>query len=167
RPYEGVSFEPCLTTPPTSSEPSYYFVSHRPWKASLQVWTRNPSCVSAFQWGLQSSGKTRLDAPRLETKSLSSSVLPPSYASDRLSGNNRDPALKPKRSHRKADPDAAHRPRILEMDKEENRRSVLMPTHRRRGSFSSENYWRKSYESAEDCSEAAGSPARKVKMRRH
>uniref|UniRef100_F7DA65 RNA demethylase ALKBH5 n=1 Tax=Equus caballus TaxID=9796 RepID=F7DA65_HORSE len=53
--------------------------------------------------------KTRLDAPRLETKSLSSSVLPPSYASDRLSGNNRDPALKPKRSHRKADPDAAHR----------------------------------------------------------
>uniref|UniRef100_A0A2K6T0D9 RNA demethylase ALKBH5 n=1 Tax=Saimiri boliviensis boliviensis TaxID=39432 RepID=A0A2K6T0D9_SAIBB len=110
---------------------------------------------------------TRLDAPRLETKSLSSSVLPPSYASDRLSGNNRDPALKPKRSHRKADPDAAHRPRILEMDKEENRRSVLLPTHRRRGSFSSENYWRKSYESAEDCSEAAGSPARKVKMRRH
>ncbi|XP_032125107.1 RNA demethylase ALKBH5, partial [Sapajus apella] len=111
--------------------------------------------------------KTRLDAPRLETKSLSSSVLPPSYASDRLSGNNRDPALKPKRSHRKADPDAAHRPRILEMDKEENRRSVLLPTHRRRGSFSSENYWRKSYESSEDCSEAAGSPARKVKMRRH
>uniref|UniRef100_H0X7V5 Uncharacterized protein n=1 Tax=Otolemur garnettii TaxID=30611 RepID=H0X7V5_OTOGA len=106
--------------------------------------------------------KTRLDAPRLETKSLSSSLLPPSYASDRLSGNNRDPALKPKRSHRKADPDAAHRPRILEMDKEENRRSVLLPTHRRRGSFSSENYWRKSYESSEDCSEAAGSPARKA-----
>ncbi|KAI2581702.1 alkB homolog 5, RNA demethylase [Homo sapiens] len=53
------------------------------------------------------------------------------------------------------------------MDKEENRRSVLLPTHRRRGSFSSENYWRKSYESSEDCSEAAGSPARKVKMRRH
>lgn len=52
------------------------------------------------------------------------------------------------------------------MDKEENRRSVLLPTHRRRGSFSSENYWRKSYES-EDCSEAAGSPTRKVKMRRH
>ncbi|XP_030742351.2 RNA demethylase ALKBH5, partial [Echinops telfairi] len=111
--------------------------------------------------------KTRLDAPRLETKSLSSSLLPPSYASDRLSGNNRDPALKPKRSHRKADPDAAHRPRILEMDKEENRRSVLLPTHRRRGSFSSENYWRKSYESTEDCSEAASSPTRKVKMRRH
>nr|XP_005893556.1 PREDICTED: RNA demethylase ALKBH5 [Bos mutus] len=111
--------------------------------------------------------KTRLDAPRLETKSLSSSVLPPSYASDRLSGNNRDPALKPKRSHRKADPDAAHRPRILEMDKEENRRSVLLPAHRRAGRFSSENYRRKSYEPGEDCSEAAGSPARKVKMRRH
>ncbi|XP_023509416.1 RNA demethylase ALKBH5 isoform X2 [Equus przewalskii] len=59
------------------------------------------------------------------------------------------------------------KPRILEMDKEENRRSVLLPTHRRRGSFSSENYWRKSYESGEDCSEAAGGPARKVKMRRH
>ncbi|XP_010841471.1 PREDICTED: RNA demethylase ALKBH5 [Bison bison bison] len=111
--------------------------------------------------------KTRLDAPRLETKSLSSSVLPPSYASDRLSGNNRDPALKPKRSHRKADPDAAHRPRILEMDKEENRRSVLLPAHRRAGRFSSENYRRKSYEPGEDCSEAAGSPARKGKMRRH
>lgn len=53
--------------------------------------------------------RTRLDAPRLETKSLSSSVLPPGYNSDRLSGNNRDQILKPKRSHRKADPDAAHR----------------------------------------------------------
>ncbi|PKU37069.1 hypothetical protein llap_12634 [Limosa lapponica baueri] len=53
--------------------------------------------------------KTRLDAPRLETKSLSSSVLPPGYNSDRLSGSNRDQILKPKRSHRKADPDAAHR----------------------------------------------------------
>jgi alkylated DNA repair protein alkB family protein 5 len=85
--------------------------------------------------------KSRVDAPRLETKSLSSSILPPSYASDSLSGNNRDPALK---SKRKADPDAAHRPRILEMDKEENQCSVLLPTHRRRGSFSSENYWWKS-----------------------
>ncbi|XP_035195692.1 RNA demethylase ALKBH5 [Oxyura jamaicensis] len=113
--------------------------------------------------------KTRLDAPRLETKSLSSSVLPPGYASDRLSGNNRDQILKPKRSHRKADPDAAHRPRILEMDKEENRRSVLLPKHRRRSNFSSENYWRRSYEYTEDCEEEEedGSPARKVKMRRH
>nr|XP_016846755.1 PREDICTED: cytosolic endo-beta-N-acetylglucosaminidase isoform X4 [Anolis carolinensis] len=84
--------------------------------------------------------KTRLDAPRLEMRTLM-----PGYASDRLSGSNRDPILKPKRSHRKADPDAAHRPRILEMDKEENRRSVLLPKHRRRSHFSSENYWRKSH----------------------
>ena len=100
-------------------------------------------------------------------KSLSSSVLPPSYASDHLSGNNRDPALKPKWSHHKADPDAAHRSRILETDKEENQRSVLLSTHRRRSSFSSENYWLKSDEPREDCSEAAGSPAPKVKMQRH
>lgn len=62
-----------------------------------------------------------------------------------------------------------HRPRILEMDKEENRRSVLLPKHRRRSSFSSENYWRRSYEYTEDCDEEEedGSPARKVKMRRH
>ena len=53
------------------------------------------------------------------------------------------------------------------MDKEENRRSVQLPAHRRAGRFSSENYRRKSYEPGEDCSEAAGSPARKVKMRRH
>lgn len=55
------------------------------------------------------TSRTRVDAPRLETRSLSSSVLVPGYASDRLSGSNRDPILKPKRSHRKADPDAAHR----------------------------------------------------------
>lgn len=66
-----------------------------------------------------------------------------------------------------ASPTLPHRPRILEMDKEENRRSVLLPAHRRGGRFSSENYRRKSYEPGEDCSEAAGSPARKVKMRRH
>lgn len=62
-----------------------------------------------------------------------------------------------------------HRPRILEMDKEENRRSVLLPKHRRRSNFSSENYWRRSYEYTEDCDEEEedGSPARKVKMRRH
>lgn len=61
------------------------------------------------------------------------------------------------------------RPRILEMDKEENRRSVLLPKHRRRSNFSSENYWRRSYEYTEDCDEEEedGSPARKVKMRRH
>uniref|UniRef100_A0A7M4G192 RNA demethylase ALKBH5 n=1 Tax=Crocodylus porosus TaxID=8502 RepID=A0A7M4G192_CROPO len=108
--------------------------------------------------------KTRLDAPRLETKSLSSSVLTAGYTSDRLSGSNRDQILKPKRSHRKADPDAAHRPRILEMDKEENRRSVLLPKHRRRSNFSSENYWRRSYEYTEDYDEEEedGSPARKL-----
>ena len=66
-----------------------------------------------------------------------------------------------------ASPTLSHRPRILEMDKEENRRSVLLPALRRGGRFSSENYRRKSYEPGEDCSEAAGSPARKVKMRRH
>ncbi|XP_061027703.1 RNA demethylase ALKBH5-like, partial [Eubalaena glacialis] len=110
--------------------------------------------------------KSGLDAPWLETKSLSSSVLPPSYASDHLLGNNRDSALKPKRSHRKADPDAAHRSRILETD-EENQRSVLLPTHRWRSSFSSENYWLKSDEPGEDCSEVAGSPVPKVKMQRH
>lgn len=62
-----------------------------------------------------------------------------------------------------------HRPRILEMDKEENRRSVLLPKHRRRSNFSSENYWRRSSEYTEDCDEEEedGSPARKVKMRRH
>lgn len=61
------------------------------------------------------------------------------------------------------------RPRILEMDKEENRRSVLLPKHRRRSNFSSENYWRRSYEYTEDYDEEEedGSPARKVKMRRH
>ncbi|XP_075421201.1 RNA demethylase ALKBH5, partial [Ascaphus truei] len=109
--------------------------------------------------------KTRTEAPRVETKSLSSSYQP-----ERLSGSNRPHALKPKRSHRKADPDAAHRPRILEMDKEENRRSVLLPKQRRRSNFSSENYWRRSYEyvdTYEDTEEDEGSPARKVKMRRH
>lgn len=60
-----------------------------------------------------------------------------------------------------------HRPRILEMDKEENRRSVLLPAPRRRGGLSSENYWRQAAEAGGDCSAATGGPARKVKMRRH
>ncbi|XP_053327711.1 RNA demethylase ALKBH5 [Spea bombifrons] len=109
--------------------------------------------------------KTRNEAPRLETKSFSSSYNP-----ERLSGSKRQHVLKPKRSHRKADPDAAHRPRILEMDKEENRRSVLLPKPRKRSNFSSENYWRRSYESVDgygEIGEDEGSPARKVKMRRH
>ncbi|PIO24452.1 hypothetical protein AB205_0053640 [Aquarana catesbeiana] len=107
--------------------------------------------------------RTRTEAPRLE-KALSGVYHP-----DRLSGN-RQHILKPKRSHRKADPDAAHRPRILEMDKEENRRSVLLPKPRRRSIVSSENYWRRPYEyvdSYTDTGEDEGSPARKVKMRRH
>nr|XP_033819707.1 RNA demethylase ALKBH5 [Geotrypetes seraphini] len=118
--------------------------------------------------------KTRTEAPRLETRSLSSSTLP-GYTSNRLSGSNKlQQILKPKRSHRKADPDAAHRPRILEMDKEENRRSVLLPKHRRQSNFSSENYWRRSYEytdyyeeGGEEEQDDDSSPARKVKMRRH
>eukprot|EP00069_Balaena_mysticetus_P009373 bmy_20192T0 len=76
------------------------------------------------------------------------------------------PVRRKSRSHHKADPDAAYRSRILETD-EENRRSVLLPTHRWRSSFSSENYWLKSDEPGEDCSEVAGSPVPKVKMQRH
>ncbi|OCT64457.1 RNA demethylase ALKBH5 [Xenopus laevis] len=109
--------------------------------------------------------KTRTEAPRLEMKSLSSSYQP-----ERLQGSNRQHILKPKRSHRKADPDAAHRPRILEMDKEENRRSVLLPKQRRRSHFSSENYWRRSHDHVDTYTETGedeGSPVRKVKMRRH
>lgn len=60
-----------------------------------------------------------------------------------------------------------HRPRVLEMDKEENRRSVLLPAPRRRGGLRADSYWRQSDEAGEDCSAAAGGPARKVKMRRH
>ncbi|XP_075035322.1 RNA demethylase ALKBH5 [Mixophyes fleayi] len=109
--------------------------------------------------------KTRTEAPRLEAKSLSGS-----YQVERLSGSNRQHILKPKRSHRKADPDAAHRPRVLEMDKEENRRSVILPKPRRRSNFSSENYWRRPYDYVDtytDMGEDEGSPVRKVKMRRH
>ncbi|OCT61759.1 hypothetical protein XELAEV_18047788mg [Xenopus laevis] len=109
--------------------------------------------------------KTRTEAPRLEMKSLSSSYQP-----ERLYGSNRQQILKPKRSHRKADPDAAHRPRVLEMDKEENRRSVLLPKQRRRSHFSSENYWRRSHDYVDTYTETGedeGSPVRKVKMRRH
>ncbi|KAG8433343.1 hypothetical protein GDO86_017574 [Hymenochirus boettgeri] len=108
--------------------------------------------------------KTRTEAPRVDTKSLTSS-----YEPERLYGSNRQHILKPKRSHRKADPDAAHRPRILEMDKEENRRSVILPKQRRRSHFSSENYWRRSDEYMDTYIETRdeGSPVRKVKMRRH
>lgn len=56
------------------------------------------------------------------------------------------------------------------MDKEENRRSVLLPKPRRRSNFSSENYWRRPYDYVDnytDTGEDEDSPARKVKMRRH
>ncbi|KAL1005263.1 hypothetical protein UPYG_G00056830 [Umbra pygmaea] len=90
--------------------------------------------------------KTRPDAPRVD-QNPSRKTSPP----------GRHVPLKAKRSHRRADPDAAHRPRVLEMDKEENRRSTSSsrPHHR---SNSSENYWRRSQDSE---------GSRKVKMRRH
>ncbi|XP_043567560.1 RNA demethylase ALKBH5 [Chiloscyllium plagiosum] len=117
--------------------------------------------------------KTRTDAPRLESKLLTSSVLPV-HMSNRQSNSDRyQVVLKQKRSHRKADPDAAHRPRILEMDKEENRRSVILPKHRRRSDCASENYWRKTHDCVDDEDEEGDdgggidSPVRKVKMRRH
>ncbi|XP_072319435.1 RNA demethylase ALKBH5 isoform X2 [Eucyclogobius newberryi] len=89
--------------------------------------------------------KTRPDAPRLDSDSPPERPVP----------------LKAKRSsHRRADPNAAHRPRVLEMDKEENRRSSQWrpPRH------SSENYRRSSHESDKWRRE---SPRRKVKIRRH
>ncbi|XP_041960352.1 RNA demethylase ALKBH5 isoform X2 [Alosa sapidissima] len=80
--------------------------------------------------------RTRPDAPRLDTDAPSPAPIP----SDRTH----------KRSHRKADPDAAHRPRVLEMDKEENRVSRV----RSRRDYSS-------HDSQRDSS------TRRVKMRRH
>lgn len=100
--------------------------------------------------------KTRADAPRLDVDGALSS-LPP----------ERPVPLKAKRSRRRADPDAARRPRVLEMDKEENRRPSL--SHHRRhsssgGSSSSENYWRRG---PEQDKHKESSQRRKVKMRRH
>lgn len=89
--------------------------------------------------------KTRPDAPRLD----SDSSPPP----------ERPLPLKAKRSHRRADPDAAHRPRVLEMDKEENRQ----PSHWRHRRHSSENYRR----SSRDSDKRRESSGRKVKIRRH
>ncbi|XP_018594856.1 RNA demethylase ALKBH5 [Scleropages formosus] len=104
--------------------------------------------------------RTRPDAPRLETNSLNKVVLSVS--------SERQKILKPKRSRRKADPDAAHRPRILEMDKEENRRSVIPPRRRQRSGSGSE-HWRRSHEAAGSYSQPDDSSSfvRKVKMRRH
>ncbi|XP_059835650.1 RNA demethylase ALKBH5 [Hemitrygon akajei] len=117
--------------------------------------------------------KTRTDAPRLESKSLTSSLLPVHMSNRQLNSDRYQSLLKQKRSHRKADPDAAHRPRILEMDKEENRRSVILPKHRRRSDCTTENYWRKAHDCVDEEDDesgeggVAGSPVRKVKMRRH
>ncbi|XP_035493470.2 RNA demethylase ALKBH5 [Scophthalmus maximus] len=94
--------------------------------------------------------KTRPDAPRLDSDSPLSSSLAV-----------RPAPLKAKRSHRRADPDAAHRPRVLEMDKEENRRPSLSRHHRHSGS--SENYWRRD----QDHDKHREGSGRKVKMRRH
>ncbi|XP_076004078.1 RNA demethylase ALKBH5 [Genypterus blacodes] len=94
--------------------------------------------------------KTRADAPRLDSEvTLSSSPV------------EKPAPLKAKRSHRRADPDAAHRPRVLEMDKEENRHPSSLSQHRRHGS--SENYWKRSH----DHDKHRESSGRKVKMRRH
>lgn len=94
--------------------------------------------------------KTRPDAPRLDS---------PDH---RLSSSAERPApLKAKRSHRKADPDAAHRPRVLEMDKEENRHPSMSNHHRH--SVGSEDYRRRG-EASDKHRESSG---RKVKMRRH
>lgn len=88
--------------------------------------------------------KTRPDAPRLD----SDSPAP-----------ERPLPLKAKRSHRRADPDAAHRPRVLEMDKEENRHPSLWRPPRER----SEKYRRGSH----DSDKRRESSGRKVKIRRH
>ncbi|XP_060946917.1 RNA demethylase ALKBH5 [Limanda limanda] len=94
--------------------------------------------------------KTRADAPRVDCDSPLSS--PPV---------ERPAPLKAKRSHRRARPDAAHRPRVLEMDKEENRHPSFSRQRRRSGS--SETYWRR----GQDSDKHRESSGRKVKMRRH
>ncbi|XP_030636411.1 RNA demethylase ALKBH5 [Chanos chanos] len=103
--------------------------------------------------------KTRPDAPRLDTSSLNISL------------SERRRPLKAKRSHRKADPDAAHRPRILEMDKEQHRRSVLLSSRQsRHGNDPSENSWRREEDSTgryHTHHTHSHTPARRVKMRRH
>lgn len=102
--------------------------------------------------------KTRPSAPRLDTPSLSPSSNPAA---------ERRHVLKAKRSHRKADPDAAHRPRILEMDKEEQRRSLLHQQSRYGDDDvgASENSWRRSVNSSSYSEHTSSS--RRVKMRRH
>ncbi|XP_017313298.1 RNA demethylase ALKBH5 [Ictalurus punctatus] len=105
--------------------------------------------------------KTRPNAPRLDTGSLSPFSSPTS---------ERRQVLKAKRSHRKADPDAAHRPRVLEMDKEQQRRSLLQQQSRHGDddddSGASENSWRRVVNTSSSHSEHTSS-SRRVKMSRH
>uniref|UniRef100_A0A3B1KB91 RNA demethylase ALKBH5 n=1 Tax=Astyanax mexicanus TaxID=7994 RepID=A0A3B1KB91_ASTMX len=104
--------------------------------------------------------KTRPNAPRLDTSLLSPSISPPP---------ERRHKLKAKRSHRKADPDAAHRPRVLEMDKEEQRLSLSSRQNRHENS-GSENSWRRMEASSlykHSHHAHADTPSRQVKMRRH
>ncbi|KAF7689785.1 RNA demethylase ALKBH5 [Silurus meridionalis] len=105
--------------------------------------------------------KTRPNAPRLNTGSLSPFSSP---SSERRHGP------KAKRSHRKADPDAAHRPRILEMDKEQQRRSIVLQQSRHaddrdEDGGSSENSWRRVVNASSHSEHTTSS--RRVKMRRH
>ncbi|KAL3066722.1 RNA demethylase ALKBH5 [Gymnodraco acuticeps] len=93
--------------------------------------------------------KTRPDAPRVD----SGSPISASPAER--------PTLKAKRTHRRATSSAAHRPRVLEMDKEENRHPSN--SRSRRHSISSENYWKR----GQDSEKPRESSGRKVKMRRH
>ncbi|XP_062865921.1 RNA demethylase ALKBH5 [Trichomycterus rosablanca] len=100
--------------------------------------------------------KTRPDAPRLDTVS-------PSPVSSSPPESRR--TLKAKRSRRKADPDAAHRPRILEMDKEQHRRS-LVSHQSRHDDHSWENSWRR-FEHPSQSTHTRAESGRRVKMRRH
>ncbi|XP_060754527.1 RNA demethylase ALKBH5 [Neoarius graeffei] len=106
--------------------------------------------------------KTRPNAPRLDTGSLSPFSSPTS---------ERRHVLKTKRSHRKADPDAAHRPRILEMDKEQHRRSLLLQQSRHGNDDddgASENSWRRVVNTSSYPSHSEHTSSfRRVKMRRH
>ncbi|XP_066517760.1 RNA demethylase ALKBH5 [Hoplias malabaricus] len=102
--------------------------------------------------------KTRANAPRLDTHPLSPSITPPPQ---------RRHKVKAKRSHRKADPDAAHRPRILEMDKEQHRLSLFSRQNHHDGS-GSENTWRGvEATSLYKHHTHSDTPSRQVKMRRH
>ncbi|XP_048847307.1 RNA demethylase ALKBH5-like [Brienomyrus brachyistius] len=80
--------------------------------------------------------RTKADAPRLELN----------LAGDELFSNfspSRRKMLRAKRSRQKAGPDAAHRPRVLEMDKEENRHPSLICRHRCRSGVSLDGARRK------------------------